>query len=75
MQNIEDIIAKGAYYKIRNNTISEPTIFGTIEMYIKRPLTETEKARIREYAEKIRSGELSYDEYRSLYKSKISRIR
>lgn len=75
MGNLEDIIAKNAYNKIRNNTLSESVMFATIEMYIKRPLIDAEKARIREYAAMIRSGELSFEDYRILYQSKIGQLK
>lgn len=75
MRSIEDVIARGAYNKIREGTLSETVMFATIEMYVRRPLTEDEKARIREYAEKIRSGEMSFEEYRELYQSKVRQVK
>lgn len=74
MGTFEDVLAKSAYYKIRNNALPESAMFAAIETYIKRPLTDGQKANIRVYADKIKRGEMSFDEYRALYHSKIHSI-
>lgn len=65
-------IAKTAYNKIKENKVTESAIFSTIEMYIRRPMTERQKHFVRFYIEKIKRGEMSFDEYWTLLNEKIA---
>lgn len=72
MMSFRDRLAKQAYYKIKNGIFLNEAIISAIEMVTKKRLTDRQKSVAIFYADKIRSGEMSFDEYWSLYKTRIS---
>lgn len=71
MKSFKDMLIKNAYYQIKDNKISERAMFTAIEIYLKKPITDRHKNLVREYAQKIKAGELTFDEYWTLYQSKL----
>lgn len=69
MKNLfRDNFVKMAFSRIQSGKMTEETIFKLLEMYFKKPLSDFRKEKARMYIEKIRSGEMSYDEYMKKYK-------
>lgn len=74
MRQIADIVVKNAFTKIKENKVTEKQLFDLARIYKRKPLTEEEIAKGREYIAKIQSGEMSFDEYWQIYKMKTGNI-
>lgn len=64
---LRDSFVRDAYYRIRDEKVSEEAIIKAIQLYLRRPLTEHQKMRVHEYSQKIKSGEITFEQYWQTY--------
>lgn len=67
---LRDSFVRDAYYRIRDEKVSEEAIIKAIQLYLRRPLSEHYKMRVHEYSQKIKSGELTFEQYWKIYESR-----
>lgn len=67
---LRDSFVRDAYYRIRDEKVSEEAIIKAIQLYFRRPLSEHHKMRVHEYSQKIKSGELTFEQYWKIYENR-----
>lgn len=67
---LRDSLVRDAYYRIRDERVSEEAIIKAIQLYLRRPLNDHYKMRVYEYSKKIKSGELTFEQYWKIYENR-----
>lgn len=68
MSNLKDMFVKRAINLVIEGKMSNDQIISTIEGYLKKSISDAGKKLICEYADKVRKGEITFDQCWEMYK-------
>lgn len=75
MNRFERKFVEKTYYNIKDGATPLPFLFTIMERYLRKPLTPEQRALVTEQTEKIRSGEMSFEEYLEYCEEQRAKIR
>ncbi len=75
MNGLEERFVEKTYYNVRDGRVKTSFLITLMEKYLRRTLSADQKEQVYNYAERIRNGEMSFEEYWELYQAQRAKIR